>query len=364
MPDVDVDPAILRILEESRLYSTGYYMYKYEKKKDDQTPSIEINFSDEDQEIQEAIIRSSYIMSLSRFIISFSEMYKRGSRPVVVLFSKAKIDGQQILNLSKHTNTSIYSNIQKFIDLLATLKVCPDDLPDDFKRISTKGDGNCLFNAISYQLEDQETPRQVRRKIATSREMRYTDEEWGTEHEVINASDVYDRTVIWFTYLGGILRFHIVKKSTKTPPIVLFNCNLGKKKIQGNHWETIELSDERIQYIYLLYSYYLLMYKKEPVEGYIFLKFKYEYNVVPQALFVNGIDESKTLLYKKTPTNIIIQNTDKDFDYFIYYDFNTPTPLFFFQIAYIVHIVLEYQQINMYVMHVDKRWLSVQLAIL
>lgn len=106
------------------------------------------------------------------------------------------------------------------------------------------------------------------------------------------------------------------------------------------------------------------MYKKEPVEGYIFLKFKYEYNVVPQALFVNGIDESKTLLYKKTPTNIIIQNTDKDFDYFIYYDFNTPTPLFFFQIAYIVHIVLEYQQINMYVMHVDKRWLSVQLAIL
>jgi hypothetical protein len=72
------------------------------------------------------------------------------------------------------------------------------------------------------------------------------------------------------------------------------------------------------------------MYKKEPVEGYIFLKFKYEYNVVPQALFVNGIDESKTLLYQKTPTNIIIQNTDKDFDYFIYYDFKKPTPLFFF----------------------------------
>ena len=347
-PSSYIDPELLQAIEASMKTSTGYYMYEYDKKIDGEPPSIEIEFeqseeneeSEESKEIQEVrkvIIITSSILSLPRFIVSFSEKYKTGSRPtgtmdkICILFSKENIDGRHIINLDKKAkNTNIYSNIQKFIGLLVELKVCPDDLPDDFKRIPTTGDGNCLFNAISYQLKGQETPIQVRQKIATDREMAFTDRKWGTEHEVINASDVYDRTVIWFTYLGGILRFHIVKKLNQMHPIVLFNCNLGEKNIQGNHWETIELSDERIQYIYLLYSYYLLMYKKEPVEGYIFLKFKYEYNVMPQALFVNGIDESKTLLYQKTPTNIRIQNTDKDFDYFIYYDFKKPTRLFFF----------------------------------
>ena len=161
--------------------------------------------------------------------------------------------GQDLYKKAK--NTDIYSNIQKFIDLLVELKVCPDDLPEDFKRISTKGDGNCLFNAISYQLGGgEETPTEVRQKIGTSQKMKTTDGEWGMEDEVINASNVYNRTVIWFTYLGGILRFHIVKKPTLTKPIVLFHCNLHQTNKNGNHWETIEISDERVNYIYYLYS--------------------------------------------------------------------------------------------------------------
>jgi hypothetical protein len=344
-----IDPRLLQFIEESRKTSTGYYMYQYDKKNDGEPPSIEIEFeqseeneeskeSKEMQEVRKVIIMTSSILSLPRFIVSFSEKYRTGSRPagamdkICILFSKENIVGRDIINLDqKAKNTNIYSNIQKFIDLLATLKVCPDDLPDDFKRISTTGDGNCLFNAISYQLEGQETPQQVRQKIATSREMAFTDRKWGTEYEVINASDVYYRTVIWFTYLGGILRFHIVKKPNQMHPIVLFNCNLPEKNIQGNHWETIELSTERVQYIYLLYSLYMSVYDDEqPPEGFVFFKYKYEYNAVPQALFDIGIDNTKTLLYQKTPKITRIQNTDKDFDYFIYYDFKKPTPLFFF----------------------------------
>ena len=332
-----IDPRLLQFIEESMKTSTGYYMYQYDKKNDGE-PSIEINFSEQSQEMQKVIIMSSSILSLPRFIVSFYEKYRKGSKPagtmdnIYILFSKENIDGRHIINLDqKAENTDIYSNIQKFIDLLVELKICPDDLPEDFKRISTKGDGNCLFNAISYQLDGQETPQQVRQKIATSREMAFTDRKWGTEYEVIKASDVYYRTVIWFTYLGGILRFHIVKKPNQIPPIVLFNCNLREKNIQGNHWETIEVSTERVQYIYLLYSLYMSVYDDEqPPEGFVFFKYKYEYNAVPQALFGIGIDKSKTLLYQKTPKITRIQNTDKDFDYFIYYDSEIPTPLIFF----------------------------------
>ena len=231
-----IDPRLLQFIEESMKTSTGYYMYQYDKKNDGE-PSIEINFSEQSQEMQKVIIMSSSILSLPRFIVSFYEKYRKGSKPagtmdnIYILFSKENIDGRHIINLDqKAENTDIYSNIQKFIDLLVELKICPDDLPEDFKRISTKGDGNCLFNAISYQLDGQETPQQVRQKIATSREMAFTDRKWGTEYEVIKASDVYYRTVIWFTYLGGILRFHIVKKPNQIPPIVLFNCNLREKK--------------------------------------------------------------------------------------------------------------------------------------
>ena len=333
---VYIDPGLLKFIEDSRKTSTGYYIYEYDEKNDGE-PSIEINFSEQNQETQKVIIMSSSILSLPRFGISFYETYRKGSQPagtmdnISILFSKEKIGGRDIINLDQtDENTDIYLNIQKFIDLLVELKICPDDLPEDFKRISTKGDGNCLFNAISYQLGGQETPQEVRINIGTSQKMKTTDREWGTEKEVINASKVYNRTVIWFTYLGGILRFHIVKKETLTKPIVLFNCNLHQKNEQGNHWETIEISDERIQYIYLLYSLYLYVYDEPPVEGYIFLKFRYEYNIVPQALFDSGIDRSNTLLYQKTPSIIRIKNTDKDFDYFIYYDFEKPTPLLFF----------------------------------
>lgn len=312
-------------------------MYEYDKKSDGE-PSIEINFSEQDQEMQKAIIMSSSILSLPRFSVSFCETYRKGSRPsgtvdkIYILFSKVKIDRRHIINLDQTTkNTDIYLNIQKFIDLLIKLKICPDDLPEDFKRISTKGDGNCLFNAISYQLGGQKTPQEVRLDIGTSQKMKTTDREWGTEKEVINASKVYNRTVIWFTYLGGILRFHIIKKATLTKPIVLFNCNLHQKNEQGNHWETIEISDERIKYIYLLYSLYMSVYDEPQVEGYIFLKFKYEYTIVPEALFDSGINRSKTLLYQKTLSTTKKQNTDKnDFDYFIYYNFENPIPLLFF----------------------------------
>lgn len=331
-----IDPELLQIIEDSMKTSTGYYMYEYDKKSDGE-PSIEINFSEQNQEMQKVIIMSSSILSLPRFSVSFSETYRKGSKPagtvdkIYILFSKVKIDRRHIINLDqKAENTDIYTNIQKFIDLLVELKICPDDLPEDFKRISTKGDGNCLFNAISYQLGGQETPQKVRRDIGTSQKMKTTDREWGTEKEVINASNVYNRTVIWFTYLGGILRFHIIKKATLTKPIVLFNCNLHQKNEQGNHWETIEISDERIKYIYLLYSLYMSVYDEPPVEGYIFLKFKYEYNnIVPQSLFDTGIDRSKTLLYQKTPSMLKKKSTEF-FEYFIYYDFEKNPILLFF----------------------------------
>ncbi len=331
-----IAPELLQIIEDSVKTSTGYYMYEYNEKNDGK-PSIEINFNEHDKEMQKVIIMSSSILSLPRFSVSFYENYRKGSKPagtmdnISILFSKEKIGGRDIINLDQTAkNTDIYLNIQKFIDLLVELKICPDDLPEDFKRISTKGDGNCLFNAISYQL-GQETPQEVRRNIGTSQKMKTTDGEWGMEDEVINASKVYNRTVIWFTYLGGILRFHIVKKATLTKPIVLFNCNLREKNKEGNHWETIEISDERIQYIYLLYSLYMSVYDEPQVEGYIFLKFRYEYNIVPQALFDSGIDRSNTLLYQKTPRITKTQNTDKNnFNYFIYYNFENRTPLLFF----------------------------------
>lgn len=73
------------------------------------------------------------------------------------------------------------------------------------------------------------------------------------------------------------------------------------------------------------------VYDEPQVEGYIFLKFKYEYTIVPEALFASGINRSKTLLYQKTLSTTKKQNTDKnDFDYFIYYNFENPIPLLFF----------------------------------
>ena len=201
-----IAPELLKFIEDSRKTSTGYHMYEYDEKNDGK-PSIEINFSEQDQEMQKAFIMSLSILSLPRFSVSFYETYRKGSKPagtmdkISILFSKEKIGGRNIINLDQTAkNTDIYLNIQKFIDLLVELKICPDDLPEDFKRISTKGDGNCLFNAISYQLGgEEETPQKVRQDIGTSQKMKTTDREWGTEKEVINASNVYNRTVIWFS---------------------------------------------------------------------------------------------------------------------------------------------------------------------
>jgi len=253
-PDFELKQAMEQSMIEQK---SSFYMYRnFFSRKLEPLQQFEINFDDFYDTLQ--LLNFS---ELNEFSIEFEkekEKFKKESEKIILYFSKIYYAELRLEKLDYKTETNLIDLIKIYLERNKLFflkssppKLCPDNLPFGFTRIPTTGDGNCLFNAISYQyninklLEDRKTPYQVRQDIATNPRMK-KEGEWGTEDEIINASLKYKRTFIWFTNLEGEVRFNYSKFDSRYIPIILFNCNLNRENNQGNHWESLELDDYHI----------------------------------------------------------------------------------------------------------------------